>query len=484
LERKRLGAYYTPPSLVELLVREVVGPACEELGRPPRIVDPACGDGRLLAAAGVAIRERFGVDPRPLLVGVEIDPEVAAATRRRLGVEVIVGDGRTVRDGAPFDVVLGNPPYLSQLAAITTRGGHSALGGGPYADVAAEFLAASLQLARADGGRVGLVLPLSILATRDVRPIRDEVERVAALDLWWWSERPVFDAQVRTGIVGLVLGRAQGTVRRWRDPAPSRVRAVAPPRRRASSWSWLIADESGIPTLADEDVCPVGAVPDRSRRGRLADLARVTADFRDQYYGLVGAVSDHAAGPPLVTCGLIDPGCCHWGGRPVRFAKQRHGAPRVDLTRLEPRMQRWAASRLVPKVLVASQTQVIEAVADPDGAWLPSVPVVSVLPYDPADVWRVAAVLTSPVASAWLANRSLGSGLSARTLRVTAADIADVPLPDDDDAWSVATRALQHADTAACGAAMAHAYRTSTDERALLDWWLAAALSEPREARG
>ena len=42
--------------------------------------------------------------------------------------------------------------------------------------------------------------------------------------------------------------------------------------------------------------------------------------------------------------------------------------------------QRWAQRKLVPKVLVANQTRLIEAVADPDGAWLPGVPVNTVTP--------------------------------------------------------------------------------------------------------
>ena len=52
----------------------------------------------------------------------------------------------------------------------------------------------------------------------------------------------------------------------------------------------------------------------------------LTADFRNQYYGLVGAVSDSAVGPPLITSGLIEPNECWWGRRPVRFAKRGFAA--------------------------------------------------------------------------------------------------------------------------------------------------------------
>ena len=69
-------------------------------------------------------------------------------------------------------------------------------GGGPYADTAAEFLALAVRLTR-DGGRVGLVLPLSMLSTRDVAAIRDDVSRLAALRWMWWSPTSMFDAGVR-----------------------------------------------------------------------------------------------------------------------------------------------------------------------------------------------------------------------------------------------------------------------------------------------
>ena len=92
---------------------------------------------------------------------------------------VEVGDA-LARDwgDATYDVVLGNPPYLSQLAAATSRGGASARGGGPYADAAAEFLVLAVGLARPGGGRVGLLLPQSILGSRDAGPVRARVEQL------------------------------------------------------------------------------------------------------------------------------------------------------------------------------------------------------------------------------------------------------------------------------------------------------------------
>jgi hypothetical protein len=128
----------------------------------------------------------------------------------------------------------------------------------------------------------------------------------------------------------------------------------------------------------------------------------------------------------------------------------------------------------VPKVLVASQTRVIEAVADPDGSWLPCVPVVSVIPANTGDVRQIAALLTSPVASAWLAARSAGTGLSARALRVSAPVLGRLPMPAGE--LDAAVACLGSGDLAGCGSAVSRAYGLDDAAgRELLDWWLSGA---------
>jgi hypothetical protein len=231
------------------------------------------------------------------------------------------------------------------------------------------------------------------------------------------------------------------------------------------SWSGLLAVAEGLPerTLAVSGV--------------VGDLARATADFRDQYYGLAPHVVDRAeaddgALAPLVTVGLVDPGRSWWGERPTRFNKVAYRHPRVEVAALAPGLQAWARSRLVPKVLVATQTRVLEAVADPAGRLLPSVPVISVVPDDPEQVWHLAAVLTCPAVALVAARRHGGSGRSARALRLRAAEVAELPLPADRAAWDAAADRLRTgAPVAEVGAAMDRAYGL-VDDRDLLAWWM------------
>jgi hypothetical protein len=184
------------------------------------------------------------------------------------------------------------------------------------------------------------------------------------------------------------------------------------------------------------------------------DLATATAGFRDEFYGLAAAARDVDGGHPLVTSGLIDPGSIAWGRRTARIGGRRFDRPTVDIDDLDERLARWVRARLVPKVLLATQTRVLEAAADPEGSYVPLTPVVAVEPHDPGDVWRLAAALTSPEATAWALRHYGGTGLGRGTIRLSARQVLDVPLPGDEGAWVAATDALRAGDVEACGAAL------------------------------
>lgn len=463
-DRKLLGAWYTPPELVGTIVTAVVTPEFVAARSRVSVLDPACGDGRFLAAVEARIHELGGTVS---LHGVDIDASAVAATRAAVPTARIDHADALTHDyvNGPFDLVIGNPPFLSQMAARTSRGGSSERGGGPYADVAVEFLALASGLAEPDGGRVAFVLPQSVLTSRDAGPVRDRIASRAALAWSWWTGARVFDAQVLTCALAFEFGCAS-----------------VPP----IEWSSVVTSRQGVPPVPDS----------LTLRGRLGDRAILNANFRDEYYGMVPAVGDHDVGPPLVSSGLIDPGVSWWGHRPITFAKQRWDRPRVDLARLDPGMQIWASRRLVPKVLVANQTRIVEAVCDPNGEWLPAVPVIAVYPTgahwdDVAEgggvvddqsladaAWEIAAVLGSSCASAWLWHRGAGSGLSANSIRISPVVLAELPWPAGDLGDAVA--ALRAGDIRRCAAAADAAYGISGSS-GLYPWW--EALLKGIEAR-
>jgi SAM-dependent methyltransferase len=472
-QRKQLGAWYTPDHLVASVVDNVVTAeflaSCGTGDRCLRVLDPSCGDGRFLAAVSERA-SRHGVTCE--LVGVDIDPHAVKAARvTNPGAHVVEADAlRHDFGGRRFDLVIGNPPFLSQMASATTRGGTSDRSGGPYADAAVEFLALAGELVVPDGGRVALIVPQSLLAARDARHVRASFDDRAHLFWSWWTGERVFDAQVHTCAVAFQFSAHDPRSRRDSGDPVHRDRDanVEMDRERGrGNWAYVVTSRQGIPD-----------VPLLETSGRVGDRAVLNANFRDEYYGMIPAVGDHATGPPLVTSGLIDPGRTWWGSRPVTFAKRRLHAPRIDLTALDPKMQRWASRRLVPKVLVANQTSIIEAVCDPNGEWLPAVPVIGVYPHvddgvrSAADAaWGIAAVLTSPIASALVWHHAAGTGLSATSIRLGPAALGAIPWPGGDVGPAVA--ALRDGDVHRCGDLILDAYgiRDAIDREQLVRWW-------------
>lgn len=345
------------------------------------------------------------------------------------------------------DVVVGNPPFRSPLRrGVSGRDDRL----GPYADVATAFLLRSLDEV-APGGVVALLLPASFLAARDAAPARRLVgERAELLDVW---RPPARFAGAAVHVCAVVLRADTGT-------AP------------AGSWSSLVSDAPDVPVVA---------------HGRLGDGFEVAADFRAQYYAVAphvvdGAGDDPSRFPPLVTSGLVDPAECTWGTRPARHGGRRWQAPRVDLDGLgDAGHGAWAARRLVPKVVVATQTRVVEAAVDETGAWLPSVPLVSVT--GPADrLWHAAAALLSPVTTAGALRRAAGAALGPDHIKLGAPQVRDLPLPaegGDWDAAAAAVRAASSAPTAAyrrralLAAATASCAAYGVPPGGLVEWWAA-----------
>ncbi|MDX2118254.1 MAG: N-6 DNA methylase [Planctomycetota bacterium] len=341
-----------------------------------------------------------------------------------------------------FDVVVGNPPFLGQLRTDTASSRdaarllaaryHDRVRG--YADVAATFLLLGTQLIR-PGGRVCLVQPQSLLATRDASRVRNGVLEHASLESLWVANARVFRGAAvftcaptlrRSGARDAVVSRTTGADFTSLAPLHVDMNALA----QAPTWGEVAAPPSDVPDVI-------------VRGGRtLGDIAHATADFRDQYYGLQGFLVEHdkltptqrqdaAAFPRLITSGLIDLAQILWGDTPTRVHKRVWMRPRVDRARLEHagELGPWMRQRLVPKVLVATQTRVIEVIVDATGELLPSTPVITVTPHHVDRLWHVAAALASPVVSAFALRHYGSAALSADAIKLSASQIRQLPIP-------------------------------------------------------
>ncbi len=460
-ERARRGAWYTPAWLAaDLVERALPDRAAVDFGP---VLDPTCGGGVFLLAAAERL-VALGIDPAGAVArlrGCEVDGTATAVAEAALwwwgarqGVEtrpdLRVVDALlapAVRAGA----VVGNPPFLGQLRSATVVDAarraalHDRFGDAvrAYTDPAWLFALAAVEQV-APGGRVALLQPQSFLAARDAAAVRARIDASADLIHLVVDDGSAFEANVQVC-------------------APVLRRRAAASTPRANDWVGALADVKGIP-----------APPLRSERV-LGDLATVHAGFRDEYYGMVDAVSEageRTTGLRLVTAGGIDP--CRLLTRGERFAGRRWDVPVIDTARLAGRAARWAEVQAGPKVLVATQTKVIEAVADPDGTLLGSVPVLCVRPRDPGRLWHVLAALHAPSATAWLLRRSAGTALSADAIRPTAALLTGLPVPADGPAWdraAAAARAVRAGagDVAELGRLADAAL--GVDDPDVLAWW-------------
>jgi hypothetical protein len=137
--------------------------------------------------------------------------------------------------------------------------------------------------------------------------------------------------------------------------------------------------------------------------------------------------------------------------------------PTVNVPALSARLR----DRLVPKVVVATQTRVIEAAVDATGAWLPATPVISVVA-ESSRLWPIAAALNSPPLSAWAATQHLGAARSSTALKLSAREVRTLPLPARSSTWDQAAAALQASDLLRSAQLMCEAY--GVDE-AVFRWW-------------
>jgi len=544
-DRKRGGSYYTPPDVVERLLDLCLEPILAERRKQGagavaalRVLDPACGSGNFLVAVAARLQrelEDLGVVSRDAaraafgecVAGIDVDAaavelcrtSLAHASGRAVSDEALkdqilcanalaIGDaGDTLfpsvtlswqqvfeftscSDG--YDLVVGNPPFLSQLAAETVRSdadaarvrsrfGDAVAG---LTDTAVLFLLLGAAVVEEQRGTVCLIQPISFLSARDAAPARDRLLDTCGLRSMWICEEKVFDASVRVCAPVLVRGQSFDEITLHRNRHFEVVGSTTGSTFLSGTWSALLATSKGVPERQ------------AATAGTVADLATATADFRDQYYGLRGSVvdlreADDASFPPLVTSGLIDPAAVMWGERSTKFDKTTYECPRVEIAKLDERLQKWARERLRPKLLLATQTKVLEVAVDDRGRFLPSVPVISITVQDPALLWMLGALLTSPPVTLIAARRHLGAALSSEALKLSASDVLSLPLPADESTWSVAAKHFQRGcesrdassrqtELMATAELMCSAYGMPNDDE-LMKWW-SARLPRPRTA--
>ena len=254
---KSKGVHYTPPPLAAFVAEQAVS----ALAPAPtvRVLDPACGDGALLAAVAHALDRMARVE----LCGFDLDPRALHDARVRLGslsptrsvlldevdfIEMMLGENRSAAPGCrssdamplrnAFDLVIANPPYVRTqvLGADASRRLASAFGLTGRVDLYHAFAVAMAAALRSDGV-LALLCSNRFLTTRAGHALRDRLSRtfeiVSIFDL---GDTRAFGAAVLPAIV----------IARRNDAGTDRAPMVAIYQNRAAT-----ASEREAPSIYD-----------------------------------------------------------------------------------------------------------------------------------------------------------------------------------------------------------------------------------------
>ena len=485
--RKTAGAFYTPLDVAEKLTEVAVleGP----------VVDPACGGGIFLLSAAKRLAA-LGGDPKEIarnqIFGSDIDEWAVAVCRWELahwaGIEPEEVQGVTKADpltekpsGWPdqFGAVIGNPPFLSQLHRTTSRTAdrreelRSRYGNllKAYTNEAWLFLAMGLELL-APQGQMLLIQPLSLIGARDASEIRKKILTEASLVGLWVDQSTVFigHTEVCAPIVRNSLIDKKQVVR-YTGRTIQEVSSVEQPSD-PEDWGGLIADLMGLPST------------EFTGSGQVEHKATTTAGFRQHFYGLVPGVSEQKEEEikhPLITTAMVDPFNCLWGQKSVQFDGKKWERPVVDLNlvaEFDKAVGEWMRKRQRPKLLISTQTKVIEVVVDEKGDWVPLTPLIIVEPQE-EDLWALAASLSSPIVSALAARQTAGAARSVSRITLSARQLLNLPLPSDKQALNEAIEIAQFIHKSSdrnlerswllFGETINRAYATKNED--LISWW-------------
>lgn len=304
------GVHYTPSELAAFVASNALAVAA--VGGRLRVLDPACGDGALLAA----IAELAPPECELVLVGCDKDPTALDAAHTRLGGLRRVGlswsletcdflsEATVLREGSkslfsgtlqaasleePFDMVIANPPYVrtQTLGAEESRRLAAVFGLMGRVDLYHAFAVAMTERLRL-GGVLALLCSNRFMTTKAGRSLRKylqvelDVERVFDL-----GDTKLFEAAVLPAVVVASRRSPSGGI-----PLMASVYECPVAESQVEVASVLRAVGEGI-----EGKVQVGRTSFEIRRGRL-DLDPTSSDpwvLATKDEGWVGQVEARAA---------------------------------------------------------------------------------------------------------------------------------------------------------------------------------------------
>jgi hypothetical protein len=486
--RRSAGAYYTPSALIEPILEHSLGPIliqriCSQRDWESllpieqwtdqdrtiaaqtllelRILDPSCGPGLFLLAAGQWLARqllliRFGHQPPPpseyqrarqeiaqyCLFGIDIDPSATRAAQLLLDHWVhpddpkedlhhlVVADGLQPDDRSfasqTFDIVIGNPPFANaiekevdgaiQAAKRSRTGSFADLGG--TADLAYYFLARAHEITRPDGA-VGFVLPRAFLSTRSSLPLRQRLRRERPPALIFAPSDPFLFPGANIFVCAIVLRQTKTCL-----AGVDRLESIT--IHSDNWWSDLAGSAVSIDT-STRRVADYFEVFGSMTTGMAYDLLPFVRE------ATLDEVNQPKTNGPmrLVTTGLIEPNQCDWGTKRCRYLKQTFNRPVIDISEsnappyLGTRLKRVAR----PKVIVAGLSLRLETFLDEAGIYAGAVSTYTIVDRDDniEQLRRLADYLNSDDATQRMKAELGATALGGGRITLTKAFLAGLP---------------------------------------------------------
>ncbi|MCB4792783.1 MAG: N-6 DNA methylase [Elusimicrobia bacterium] len=201
-ERKNTGQYYTPKEIVEYILSQL------DINEDSKILDPSCGCGSFIMETFELLKKKYGMQSIKNIYGVDLNDNAANVTRlclfrnvefNKRYIDTIKGNIKTgnsivsnplidknafnwgleyreVLESGGFDVIIGNPPYvtLSQSSAFDPEESfYSSIINGPV-NAATLMICRSLDLLK-QGGILAFLLPKSILYVNSYSKFREYI---------------------------------------------------------------------------------------------------------------------------------------------------------------------------------------------------------------------------------------------------------------------------------------------------------------------
>jgi hypothetical protein len=207
--KKADGATYTPTALADFVAQQMASAVRADRDRALRVLDPAVGDGALLASLVRALRERgYG---RIAVSGFDTNPLALDEARKRFEREfpdlTPTLEQRDFLDDArgaePFDAVIANPPYVRTQVLGAQRAQQLARRYGltGRVDLYYAFLVAISRVLASDA-TLGIIVSNRFMTTRSGQSVRTALNELYTLiHVWDLGDTKLFDAAVLPAVL-------------------------------------------------------------------------------------------------------------------------------------------------------------------------------------------------------------------------------------------------------------------------------------------